>query len=52
VVPIPGVTRVESVNDAINGLKLELNSDQLAALDEGLTDSLPMDAELLSDQPH
>jgi len=51
VVPIPGVTRVESVNDAINGLKLGLTSDQLAAIDEGLTDSLPMDAELLSDQP-
>ena len=51
VVPIPGVTRVESVNDAINGLKLELTSDQLARIDEGLTDSLPMDAELLSDQP-
>jgi aryl-alcohol dehydrogenase-like predicted oxidoreductase len=52
VVPIPGVTRIESVSDAINGLKLELTSDQLARIDEGLTDSLPIDAELLSDQPH
>jgi len=45
VVPLPGVTRAESVLDAVSGLTLQLNGDV------PLQDTLPMDAELLSDQP-
>ncbi len=45
VVPLPGVTRPQSVVDAILGLDLTLNSEV------PLSASLPMDAELLSDQP-
>ncbi len=45
VVPLPGVTRSDSVLDAISGLNLQLSSTP------PLSDTLPMDAELLSDQP-
>jgi len=45
VVPLPGVTRPESVLDAIRGLSLELNGEV------PVSETLPMDAELLSDQP-
>jgi aryl-alcohol dehydrogenase-like predicted oxidoreductase len=45
IVPLPGVTRVESVADAISGLTLELNGEV------PLSPTKPMDAELLSDQP-
>ncbi len=51
VVPIPGVSRIQSVDDALSGLKIELSSDILARIDEGLSDSLPLDEELMSDQP-
>jgi aryl-alcohol dehydrogenase-like predicted oxidoreductase len=45
IVPLPGITRSESVLDAIAGLTLELRGEV------PLEKSLPMDAELLSDQP-
>jgi len=45
VVPLPGVTRPASVIDALSGLELALSGDV------PLAESLPMDAELLSDQP-
>ena len=45
VVPLPGVTRPESVLDAISGLDLKLTGEV------PLTETLPMDAELMSDQP-
>jgi aryl-alcohol dehydrogenase-like predicted oxidoreductase len=45
VVPLPGVTRPASVIDALSGLDLALSSAV------PLAESLPMDAELLSDQP-
>ena len=45
IVPLPGVTRVESVADAISGLTIELTGDV------PLSPTRPMDAELLSDQP-
>ena len=45
VVPIPGITRVESVNDAIDALKLELQGEV------PLPEELEVDCELLSDQP-
>lgn len=45
VVPLPGVTRVESVLDAMSGLTIELDGEV------PLEQSLPMDRELLSDQP-
>lgn len=50
-VPIPGVTRPESVLDSLSALKLDLTADDLLRINEGLEESAPMDAELLSDQP-
>lgn len=50
IVPIPGITRIESVRDSLNGV--ELSQDELSRLNEGFDETLPMDAELLSDQPN
>ncbi|MCX8530354.1 MAG: aldo/keto reductase [Rhodoluna sp.] len=50
-VPIPGVTRPESVLDSLSALKLNLTEEDLTRINEGLEESAPMDAELLSDQP-
>ena len=50
-VPIPGVTRIESVNDALSALNLELTAEDLTRINEGLEPTQPLDAELLSDQP-
>ena len=50
-VPIPGVTRKESVLDALSALKLELTEDDLLRINAELDPTAPMDAELLSDQP-
>jgi pyridoxine 4-dehydrogenase len=49
IVPIPGITRIESVRDSLN--VVELSHEELARLNEGFDETLPMDAELLSDQP-
>lgn len=49
IVPIPGMTRSESVIDSLNGI--ELNEADLKRLNDGLAPSQPMDAELISDQP-
>ena len=51
VVPIPGVTRVATVQDNLTGLSVELSAEDLEALNNALPESLPMDAELMSDQP-
>ncbi len=50
-VPIPGVTRKESVLDALSALDLVLSNEDLSRINAGLGESAPMDAELLSDQP-
>lgn len=50
-VPIPGVTRVETVLDNLSGLKITLSEQELAEINDKLPASLPMDAELLADQP-
>jgi aryl-alcohol dehydrogenase-like predicted oxidoreductase len=50
-VPIPGVTRKESVSDALSALNLELTAEDLTRINEGLEPTQPLDAELLSDQP-
>ena len=50
-VPIPGVTRVETVLDNLSGLKITLSEQELSEITEKLPASLPMDAELLADQP-
>ena len=50
-VPIPGVTRVETVLDNLAGLKISLSEHELAEINEKLPTTLPMDAELLADQP-
>jgi aryl-alcohol dehydrogenase-like predicted oxidoreductase len=51
VIPIPGVTRTDSVVDSIAGSKLELEAGYLERINRGLPATLPMDSELLSDQP-
>lgn len=51
VVPIPGVTRTETVLDNLAALEITLDGDDRAHLAVGLPASLPMDAELLTDQP-
>ena len=51
VIPIPGVTRTDSVIDSIAGSKLELETSYLDRINRGLPATLPMDSELLSDQP-
>ncbi|MFM1973085.1 MAG: hypothetical protein RLZZ345_169 [Actinomycetota bacterium] len=51
IVPIPGVTRVETVLDNLSGLKITLSEQELAEINEKLPATLPMDAELLADQP-
>jgi aryl-alcohol dehydrogenase-like predicted oxidoreductase len=51
IVPIPGVTRTDSVVDSIVGSKLELEAGYLERINRELPATLPMDSELLSDQP-
>jgi len=51
IVPIPGVTRPASVIDSISGSKLQLETSVLERINRELPPSLPMDSELLSDQP-
>jgi aryl-alcohol dehydrogenase-like predicted oxidoreductase len=51
IIPIPGVTRSDSVVDSIAGSKLVLEADYLERISRGLPATLPMDSELLSDQP-
>ena len=50
-VVMPGVTRKESVLDALSGVELALTENQLGRINAALPETLPMDAELLSDQP-
>ena len=51
IIPIPGVTRSDSVVDSIAGSKLMLETEYLERINRGLPATLPMDSELLSDQP-
>ena len=51
IVPIPGVTRNETVLDNLHALTVELNSDEITQINAALPESKPVDAELLSDQP-
>lgn len=51
IIPIPGVTRAESVMDSIAGSKLALDAEYLERINSQLPATLPMDSELLSDQP-
>jgi aryl-alcohol dehydrogenase-like predicted oxidoreductase len=49
-VPIPGVTKIESILDAIGAIELRLTASELAALSD-LPESQPVDDELLNHQP-
>ena len=49
IVPIPGVSRIESVDDALRALNLRLEQEDIERISQEPT--LPMDKELLSDQP-
>lgn len=51
IVPIPGVTRRETVLDNLAALEVSLGTDELGQIEANLPTTLPMDAELLSDQP-
>lgn len=51
IVPIPGVTRIATVQDNISALEIQLTADELAQINAKLPATLPMDAELISDQP-
>ena len=51
IVPIPGVTRIETVLDNLLGLEVTLTENELAEINANLPASMPMDAELLADQP-
>jgi aryl-alcohol dehydrogenase-like predicted oxidoreductase len=50
IVPLPGVTRIESVLANLAATDLRLNAAQLEAL-SNLPESLPLDDELVRDQP-
>ena len=47
IVPIPGVTRRETVLDNIAALRVTLTSDELAQINAGLPESMPLDQELI-----
>jgi len=51
IISIPGVTRPASVIDSIEGSKLQLEPSILDRINQELPASLPMDSELLADQP-
>ena len=51
IVPLPGVTRAASVVDSVAGAKLVLEAGVLERINRELPATLPMDSELLSDQP-
>lgn len=51
VMVLPGVSRVESVEDALSGLEVQLTEEQLSEISHRLPESEPMHHELLSDQP-
>ena len=47
IVPIPGVTRRESVLDNIAALKVSLTTDEIAQINAGLPETMPLDHELI-----
>ncbi|MEY4293952.1 MAG: hypothetical protein RIR29_602 [Actinomycetota bacterium] len=51
IVPIPGVTRIETVLDNVSALKVTLSDEELSQIERSLPATQPMDAELLTDQP-
>ncbi|MFM1795652.1 MAG: hypothetical protein RLZZ340_329 [Actinomycetota bacterium] len=51
IVPIPGVTRIETVLDNVSALKVKLSDEELSQIEKSLPATQPMDAELLTDQP-
>jgi aryl-alcohol dehydrogenase-like predicted oxidoreductase len=51
IVPIPGVTRIETVLDNVSALKVTLSDEELSQIERSLPPTQPMDAELLTDQP-
>jgi len=50
IVPLPGVTRLESIQDAVGAVGLRLTDDQASALAD-LPETLPLHEELVRDQP-
>jgi aryl-alcohol dehydrogenase-like predicted oxidoreductase len=51
IVPIPGVTRIETVLDNVSALMVKLSDEELSQIEKSLPATQPMDAELLTDQP-
>jgi aryl-alcohol dehydrogenase-like predicted oxidoreductase len=50
IVPIPGVTKIESIVDAIGAIELRLTTSELATVSD-LPETQPVDDELLKHQP-
>ena len=50
IVPIPGVTKIESIMDHLGAVGFRLTAAELASL-ENLPESMPVDEELARDQP-
>ena len=50
IVPLPGVTRFESILDGLSGVHFRLTAAELSALAD-LPESMPVDEELARDQP-
>jgi aryl-alcohol dehydrogenase-like predicted oxidoreductase len=49
-IPIPGATRIQSLQDNLNGLSVSLSSDEMAKLNQSLPEESPVSSELL-EQP-
>jgi aryl-alcohol dehydrogenase-like predicted oxidoreductase len=49
-IPIPGTTRIQSLQDNLTGLSVSLTIAEMAKLNESLPEDLPLDGELI-DQP-
>lgn len=46
-IPIPGVSRVESLHDSIRAMSLTLTAEEIAALNASLPESVPVSEELM-----
>jgi aryl-alcohol dehydrogenase-like predicted oxidoreductase len=49
-IPIPGATRIQSLQDTLTGISVQLTIAEMAELNESLPEDLPLDGELV-DQP-
>ncbi|HEX7404829.1 MAG TPA: aldo/keto reductase [Candidatus Nanopelagicaceae bacterium] len=50
-IPIPGATRIQSVQDNLTGVSVALSIAEMARLNESLPEDLPLDGELVEQPP-